>query len=66
MNGLQPTQANLPEAQALLKKIVDNPSEDNHTNPIFDFCAWSFPKQGVLLMIKTTLVRKGKDLPWTA
>jgi hypothetical protein len=64
MNGLEPNEASLPEARRLLKEIIDNPSANNGTNVLFDFCVRKSKGQSVLLMCDTALKREGKKLPW--
>lgn len=55
MNGLEPCDANLPEARRRLRNITDNRSANNGTNPIFDFCIDSFPEVGAALVVQTAL-----------
>lgn len=64
MNGLEPVEESMEEAARLLLQIVDNPSEGNRTNPIFDFCVKKMAGQRVLLLCDTALRRNDVKLPW--
>jgi hypothetical protein len=64
MNGLQPVEESLDEARRLLRPILENPSQGNNTNPIFDFCVKKAAGQRLLLMCDTALRRKNTVLPW--
>lgn len=64
MNGLEPVDESMHEAKRLLTQIVDNPSEGNQTNPVFDFCVKKTAGQRLLLLCDTAIRRNGRELPW--